>query len=145
MFQPLPLAIGGRPEIDPDAQPRNILPSVNRQQSAFFQPVAEARKNNALALARYALSARAQKFVLFAITLIDRQDCDLQRMYTVHAAEFAEWAGLSVQSVRRDFWDPPASQKEVSIGRELLEEVLVVTRLLPARARQDHGFGHALV
>ena len=126
MFQPAPVAIGGRSEIDPEAQPRNILPSTNRQQSAFYQPIEEARKDNALALARYALSVRAQKFVLFAITLIDRHDRNLEKMYTVHAAEFAAWAGLSVQSVRRDFWDPPASQKEVSIGRELLEEVLVL-------------------
>lgn len=105
---------------------RIIIPSINRDVPAVAHSTAQVAKHNAMAEARYFLSARAQKFVLFAISKIDPKDVELRRMYTIHAAEFAEWAQIGLQSVRRDFWDPPAKQKEVSIGKELLQEVLVI-------------------
>lgn len=127
---------------DDSGDTRIIQPRTNRE-LGIVQPAMRAIKHNALAEARFFLSARAQKFVLFAISLIEPEDVELKKMYTVHASEFAEWAGVGVDSVRRDFNDPPDKQKKISIRAELMNEWIVIPRFYK-QERDTHAelFAH---
>ena len=50
-------------------------------------------QHNSLAEARYELTAREQKLLLYVIAMIEPEDEDFKR-YVVNIAEFAELAGL---------------------------------------------------
>lgn len=82
------------------------------------------RKANILARARYVLSTRAQMLVFYAITLIDPEDPNLAREYTVEAKAFAEWADLNLPALRRDL-------RKLSL--EARDRTLVIRHFHPKR------------
>jgi Initiator Replication protein len=68
-------------------------------------------QHNSLAEARYELTAREQKLLLYVIAMIEPEDEDFKR-YVVNIAEFAELAGLDAHNLYRELRDLAKSLKQ---------------------------------
>jgi plasmid replication initiation protein len=68
-------------------------------------------EHNSLAEARYELTAREQKLLLYVIAMIEPEDEDFKR-YVVNIAEFAELAGLDAHNLYRELRDLAKSLKQ---------------------------------
>src|SRR5271166_1497694 len=68
-------------------------------------------QHNSLVEARYELTAREQKLLLYVIAMIEPEDEDFKR-YVVNIAEFAELAGLDAHNLYRELRDLAKSLKQ---------------------------------
>ena len=68
-------------------------------------------QHNSLVEARYELTAREQKLLLYVIAMIEPEDEDFKR-YVVNIAEFAEIAGLDAHNLYRELRDLAKSLKQ---------------------------------
>jgi len=68
-------------------------------------------QHNSLAEARYELTAREQKLLLYVIAMIEPEDEDFKR-YVVNIAEFAELSGLDAHNLYRELRDLAKSLKQ---------------------------------
>jgi len=68
-------------------------------------------QHNSLAEARYELTAREQKLLLYVIAMIEPEDEDFKR-YVVNVSEFADLAGLDKDHLYRELRDLAKSLKQ---------------------------------
>ena len=83
------------------------------KESSNVQPGQEAIvwEHNRLAEARYELSAREQKLLLYVIAMIEPEDADFKR-YVVNIPEFARLAGLQKDDLYRELRELAKSLKQ---------------------------------
>ena len=68
-------------------------------------------QHNSLAEARYELTAREQKLLLYVIAMIEPEDEDFKR-YVVNVSEFADLAGLDKDHLYQELRDLAKSLKQ---------------------------------
>ena len=83
------------------------------KENSKVQPGQEAVvwEHNRLAEARYELSAREQKLLLYVIAMIEPEDADFKR-YVVNISEFAQLAGLQKDDLYRELRELAKSLKQ---------------------------------
>ena len=87
----------------------DLAPAISWQKQPERETVVW--QHNSLAEARYELTAREQKLLLYVIAMIEPEDEDFKR-YVVNIAEFAELAGLDSHNLYRELRDLAKSVKQ---------------------------------